>query len=178
MKNLSPEDYELLTAQAEVLAADGYGVKVLRTPDGRIIKLFRLKRVWSSARLWPYASRFSRNTRILREKGFATVEVLETARSASLRRNIVIYRELDGQGLRDALRDEAFSPAEKEKLIADLAQLLARLHDLGILFRSIHFGDVLVRPDKSLALIDVADLHKNWFFSLSASRRLRNFRHM
>lgn len=58
------------------------------------------------------------------------------------------------------------------------AALLAQLHRHGVLFRSVHFGNVIVMPDGRLGLIDVADMRKPLWGALTLKQRLRNFRHM
>ena len=75
MKHLERRDYERLSAGAQELEKDLYGPKVLLTPEGRIIKLFRRKRRLSTNSLYPYARRFQRNAQRLRRYGVPTVEV-------------------------------------------------------------------------------------------------------
>ena len=65
MRLLSAEQYGALIAGAEMLRADRHGPKVYETTDGRIVKLFRVKRWWSSSMLYPYSLRFRRNSRRL-----------------------------------------------------------------------------------------------------------------
>lgn len=178
MKRLGKADFERLTADAETLAYDSYGVKVQRCTDGRIIKLFRLKRAWSSARLWPYARRFQRNAHRLKALGIPCIESIETYRVDHIDRDMVIYPELEGRSLRDSLRNPQLHDSERSHAFAQLARLLAALHAKGVMFRSIHFGNVLLQQAGQLALIDVADLRKRWFGALTTSQRLRNFQHM
>jgi tRNA A-37 threonylcarbamoyl transferase component Bud32 len=178
LKALSEAEYRALIAGAEVLAADAHGDKVLRTPRGEIVKLFRRKRLWSSAMWRPYALRFGRNAELLRAEGIPTVEVLGIHRVPAIERDIVVYRELPGHSLRDALQNRALSPAEKTALLARFGALVGVLHARGILFRSIHFANVLIGPDGRLALIDVADMRKRLWGALNVPQRVRNFQHM
>ena len=53
---LSAAELERLCTGAEVLEQDAHGLKVLRLPDGDMLKLFRVKRRWSSARLYSIRS--------------------------------------------------------------------------------------------------------------------------
>lgn len=46
---------------AKILEADSYGAKVYLLQDGNIVKLFRRKRLLSSALLRPYSKRFIDN---------------------------------------------------------------------------------------------------------------------
>ena len=178
MKKLSAEEYRALRADAVVLAADAHGEKVLRTPRGEILKLFRRKRLWSSALIQPYALRFSRNADSLRAIAIPTIEVLGTYRVPSIERDLVIYRELPGHSLRDALQDPKLQATGRAALLARCGALVGALHARGILFRSIHFANVLIGEDGALALIDVADMRTRRFGSLRIGQRMRNFRHM
>ena len=63
MQSIDHSTYEALRKGAQVLEADGSGDKVLRLADGRMLKLFRRKRLLSSALFFPYAQRFANNTR-------------------------------------------------------------------------------------------------------------------
>lgn len=58
-----------------------------------------------------------------------------------------------------------------------MAGFVANLHEHGVLFRSLHFGNILQTPQGGLGLIDIADLSIQPF-ALSCSARLRNFRHL
>lgn len=64
-RSMSLARYRQLTADAKVLEAQSFGVKVWLLPDGRIMKLFRLKGFFSSGRRYPYNLRFARNARRL-----------------------------------------------------------------------------------------------------------------
>ena len=124
---------------ARVISFDYYGDKVLELPDGRMVKLFRLKRRLSSALIWPYAKRFERGAGLLRELNIPTVEVVAGYRVKSLGRHAVVYRPLEGERLRDALKDSKKS----NDLLARFSAFLAELHEKGVYFRAIHFGNVI-----------------------------------
>lgn len=157
---------------ATVLSRDDHGDKVLRTPDDRIIKLFRRKRLFSSALLRPYVARFARASRLLQARGIRSLTVIDVFRIPSIKRHAVVYLLLPGQPLRETLEQQ---PQRIEALLARLAELLATLHERGIYFRAAHFGNVLVCPDEQLALIDISEAR---FFraGLRPAMRARNFR--
>ncbi|WP_228158337.1 hypothetical protein, partial [Acinetobacter baumannii] len=69
MRVIDYPSYLQLRDNAEVLEADGHGDKVLRLRDGSFLKLFRRKRLISSAALFPYAERFARNASELARRG-------------------------------------------------------------------------------------------------------------
>ncbi len=61
MVKLEYESFLSLREGAEVVEADGHGEKVLLLRDGTYRKLFRRKRLVSSAVWYPYSPRFSDN---------------------------------------------------------------------------------------------------------------------
>ena len=61
MKRVALEDYLKLRDGGELIERDRHGEKVVRRPDGTMLKLFRRKRLVSSALFYPYAQRFADN---------------------------------------------------------------------------------------------------------------------
>lgn len=177
MKTMHAEEFRTLMEHALVLAEDRHGIKVLQTPDKGIVKLYRLKRRFSSALLYPYALRFLRNTELLKELGIATVTVESVYNIPDIERQAVIYSRLPGSALREVLLETA-QQERRAALLERFAAFVAQLHEKGILFRSIHFGNVLVQPSGEFALIDVADLRHHRFGKLWLWQRARNFKHM
>jgi hypothetical protein len=170
---MSVREYEELTAGARELERDRFGIKVLLTPDDRIIKLFRIKRLWSLAAIYPYSFRFRRNAERLRRTGIRTVRVERVFYCHAIRRHGVIYPRLAGETLAELLQRET----PPEGLLQQLAVFVAQLHLCGIYFRSLHLGNVLRLPTGELGLIDVADLRFR-YGALSPGQRARNFRHL
>lgn len=175
MRHLPKNEFKNLIQDARILEADRRGPKVYETPDGRIIKLFRIKRRLSS-NLWsPFATRFSNNASRLSALGLSTVQVTEIAWVAEIERQMVIYPKLAGQPLRRFL--SAANPQEAAACMQRAGRFIAQAQSLGVFFRSFHFGNILVTPDGGFALIDVLDV---WIKSapLGAWRRRRNLRHL
>lgn len=175
LETISSEAFSALTNQARVLEKDPHGDKVLETPDGRIVKLFRRKRLLTLAAIRPYSLRFARNAQRLHDKNIPSVTVERVAACPDINRQLVIYPKLPGTPLRAALLE---AKAEQRHLLLEkLARFVARLHDDGIYFRSLHLGNVLLQPNDALALIDIADMRiLPW--RLGPWRRARNFRHL
>lgn len=173
-KPFSLEQYQLLLRESKVLEQDRHGIKVLCTAQGRIVKLFRRKSVWSSAWFKPYAVRFIDHAARLRELGVETVDILDLHYCQALQRHLVFYEPVPGQTLRATL----VVSKDLFWLMELFARFLSKLHHKGILFRSVHFGNVIVLPDsRGYGLIDIADMQiKNR--ALTAAERARNFRHM
>ncbi len=171
MKILSRQAYEDLVQNTIVLARDAHGDKVLQHNNGLVIKLFRRKRLISSAAVQPYAVRFHSNSEALRKRGFTTIDVKDVFRCPAIQRDIVTYQYMEGRMLREAMK-HAHPP-----LLQHFAAFIALLHQKGVYFRSLHLGNVLLQKDGSFALIDVADMSlRPW--SLGLGKRLRNFAHM
>lgn len=173
MKKISCEQYLALHNGAEILASDSFGEKVLRLKDGSIIKLFRTKRIISSALFYPYALRFVNNASKLKDMGISTVTVIDSYKIISIKRTAVHYKELEGDTLRNYIMHYSLNGDIAKKLAA----FIARLHNEGVYFRSVHFGNLLITPDNSFGLIDIADM-KIKSHSLNIGKRIRNFHHL
>ncbi|HDS1737607.1 MULTISPECIES: phosphotransferase [Pseudomonas] len=173
MQALEHARYLALREGAHVLEADGTGDKVLRLVDGSMLKLFRRKRLISSAAWYPYAQRFADNCQYLAEREIPCPRVIAVYRITAIARDAVHYDPLPGQTLRQVLEQ----PGEHSALRAQLGRFIATLHERGVYFRSAHMGNVVLTPEGQLGLIDIADL-RIYQRPLRKSQRLRNFRHM
>ncbi|MBD9678968.1 toluene tolerance protein [Pseudomonas sp. PDM18] len=173
MQDLALSAYEALRAGAQVLEADKHGDKVLRLADGNFLKLFRRKRLISSAALYPYAQRFADNTRALQKLGVPCPQIIGVYRIPEIARDAVHYHPLPGLTLRQLISTDQ----TEEWLRVDLGSLIAGLHDSGVYFRSLHLGNVVQTPEGDLGLIDIADM-KTQRRALSRLQRKRNFAHM
>jgi tRNA A-37 threonylcarbamoyl transferase component Bud32 len=173
MQALDHAHYLDLVQGAEVLEADGTGDKVLRLRDGSMLKLFRRKRLVSSAAWYPYAQRFADNCVTLAQRAVPCPRVLTVCRIAEIERDAVHYDPLAGYTLRQLLG----SALSDDSLRTQLGRFIADLHEKGIYFRSAHLGNVILTPEGNLGLIDIADM-KTYRRPLRKSLRLRNFKHM
>lgn len=177
MQHLSLSAFQNLTHDSEILTSellDGQiRPKVLQLKDRSILKLFRIKRLLTSARLIPYAARFQRNVASLEALAVQTVAITGTYRIPSIDRTAVHYWPLVGVTLRDHSKTAAISVP----LARQIGEFYLFLHDKGVYFRSIHFNNIIITPESRLGLIDVVDMqfHKK---PLSLSRRIRNLRHL
>jgi hypothetical protein len=176
MKTLTLSAYESLTHGAESLSHDiidgKVSHKVLRLEDQSILKLFRVKHLVSSTRVFPYVKRFRNNAERLVSLDIPTVQVSAIYRIPSIKRTAVHYHPLDGTTLRE---HGARSPID-DTLSNRLGFFLHFLHRSGVYFRSIHFGNIVLTPDNRIGLIDVADMRFSKG-SLTTARRVRNLRH-
>ncbi len=170
MKKLSNEAYLTLREGAKVIEKDAFGDKVLLLRDGTYLKLFRVKRLISSAQFFPYSKRFVKNARKLSKKGIPTVTPIQLYKIPSIRRTAVHYAPLQGSTLRKLANGIDSALAER------LGKFIRTLHDQGVYFRSLHLGNIVLTPENKLGLIDVSDM-KIYRKSLSDGHRLRNFQH-
>lgn len=153
---------------------DAFGPKVLRCTNGDYCKIFRIKRRVSLARLRNPAVRFCRHAEKLRALGVDTLTPLALYRIPHLDRWAVRYAPLAGVTVRSLLQQGRFS----EQQIAQLGAYIAQLHRQGIYFRSLHPGNVVLRPEGGFGLIDVLDCRFRAFGRpLTGAQRERNFRH-
>ncbi|WP_421682583.1 toluene tolerance protein [Stutzerimonas urumqiensis] len=171
LKKLLRADLEKLTIGGQILEADGLGPKVFQLSSGLILKIFRQRRLFSSATFSPYAGRFIRNAQRLEATGIATVSPVQYFDLPEKRTTAVLYRPLPGITVAQLARDGKLEPA----IIRDLAHFIRRLHQKGIYFRSLHIGNIVRTPEQRWGLIDVADMT---FRRRALSRTLieRNFR--
>lgn len=170
---LTADAFQQLKTDAEVLEQDAHGIKVLRLANGDILKLFRVKRMISSARVYSHARSFCRNADRLRALGIPTVTIRQLYHFSDGIHSAVRYQPLPGITLRQIALAGPLEPS----LLNQMGQFVAELHRQGVLFRSLHFGNILQTPEKTLGLIDIADLGIHPF-PLSCAARLRNFRHL
>ncbi|WP_439860726.1 lipopolysaccharide kinase InaA family protein [Pseudomonas sp. MBLB4136] len=176
MQRLSQRELEGLSANATVLESDGLGPKVLKLADGSFLKLFRKRPRLSSETLRPYARRFADNASTLKHLGFISPEIIRVyALPGPVNATAVHYRPLPGETLRQTLGEG--STEQRRALVKQFGELLAKLHETGVYFRSVHLGNVLVLPDGQLGLIDLADMRIGRF-ALSLGKRRRNLKHM
>ncbi|WP_028694982.1 hypothetical protein [Pseudomonas cremoricolorata] len=171
---LAQVDFDALTQGARILEADSYGAKVYLLEGGNILKVFRRKRLISSALLRPYSQRFVDNAGRLAQMGIPTLEVISHHKLEAPGKTAVLYRPLPGDTLLDLSRESSFDWAD---YLPRLVELINRLHHAGIYFRSLHLGNVVETPEGQLGLIDVADMR---FLRAPLPSRMvrRNLQHM
>nr|WP_288357737.1 toluene tolerance protein [uncultured Pseudomonas sp.] len=171
---LSNEMLTNVTAGAQVLEEDSLGPKVYKLRDGNFLKLFRRKRLISSALLKPYSDRFCRNAERLLELGIPTLTPLELYRLEDVSLSAVLYRPLAGQTLKDIYLS---APEGFKKHLPRLIGFVRSLHRNGVYFRSLHLGNIVLTPQGTLGLIDIADLsfQRRPLSKAKAKRNLAHF---
>lgn len=170
---LTQESFQRLIQGAQTVEEDSYGPKVYRFQNGDYLKLFRRKRLISSALLMPYSVRFWRNAIRLKQLGIPTVTPLELFKLPKTEWTAVRYQALAGITLKSVYeREHKLSDSQFEQLV----ELFRTLHRKGIYFRSMHLGNIVLTEDEQLGLIDIADLTFQ-SSTLSRNKSRRNLAH-
>lgn len=152
---LTQEAFQQLIQNAESIEEDSHGPKVYRFENGEYLKVFRRKRLLSSALLRPYSQRFWENASRLEELDIPTVQPLQLFKLATAGWTAIRYKALPGETLKDLLTQHGELSAS---LFEQLIELFKDLHRKGIYFRSLHLGNIVRTPEGQLGLIDIADL--------------------
>ena len=145
---LSEAELEALTRPGKVLESEG-SVPVVWRRGNEIIKRFRRHKWLSSDLIRPYAQRFADNAAQLLSLGISAPVVTAGYRLHKGGDRILIYQMLEGESV-----SELDPPISADAL----ASVYARLHAAGVLFRSIHLSNILLRADGDFGLIDVTDV--------------------
>jgi tRNA A-37 threonylcarbamoyl transferase component Bud32 len=172
-KALTPQAFERLCEGAEILEQDAHGRKVLRLPNGDIFKIFRVKHLISSARIYSYARQFCRNAERLQVLGIPTVRISALYHLTDSANSAVLYQPLLGNTVRQLVYGRSLDDAGLKRL----GEFIGGLHDKGVYFRSLHMGNIVQREDGAFGLIDVADM-SIYPWALRCGRRLRNLYHV
>ena len=152
---LTNHELAAMVSSASILEQDSYGPKVYQLQDGNILKLFRRKRLLSSALLRPHSLRFCQNARALKKIGIQTVDPIRIYRLEDASWTAVLYGPLAGKTISQLIREQ---PLLWSRLKPRLATFIGMLHYHGVYFRSLHLGNIVVTPDDRLGLIDISDL--------------------
>lgn len=170
---LSSDVLESMLIGGEVLEQDERGYKVIKLQTGDILKIFRVRRKISGARIYSHARRFMRNAERLQKLGVNTVVCKQLYHFDDSTDSAVLYAPLAGYTLKQLLQAQLLN----QDMARALGVFIARLHQLGIHFRSLHMGNILVIPDGQYGLIDISDMNI-YPWPLFCNTRVRNFRHL
>lgn len=165
--------FSALIEGAQLLEEDSHGPKVYRLRDGNFLKIFRRKRLLSSALWCPYSKSFCDNALRLRKLGICSPVPLAHYTLERPGLTAVHYQALPGETLRQLARLAGF---DWQHVLPQLIELIRRLHNAGVYFRSLHLGNIVLTPEGELGLIDISDMR---FFRRPLSRwmRQRNLGH-
>lgn len=170
---LSNLQFEAMQVDAQILEQDERGVKVLLLASGHILKIFRLRGFFTSSRIYSNARSFCRNAERLEKLGIPTVSIIQLYHFEKSSNTAVLYEPLVGETIRNLLDSNALT----DEACSKLGAFIARLHSLGIHFKSLHFGNMVLTPSGELGLIDIADM-RIFPWNLQLNTRVRGFKRM
>ncbi len=176
MRQITQTKYIDLLNKSKVIEADNFGEKVLRLPNGNYMKLFRRKRLFSSALFYPYWLRFVWHASALKRLNILTIgTVIEIVKIPHAKKTAVIYEQLPGQTIKQLLEKNSFD----NNLIEKFGEFVALLHKKGIYFSSLHLGNIVLTPEEKFGLIDICDIRFVYFalplFALKTNIRYFSF---
>jgi hypothetical protein len=161
-----------LQASGKTLEQDKRGIKVTLLPDGNILKVFRLRGWFSSSFFFSNARSFCRNAQRLHERNIPTVNIIQLIHFKGSTNTAVLYQPLVGETLSTLVKSKKLVPHCEA-----LGVFIAKLHQLGIHFKSLHFGNIVLSQRGDLGLIDIADM-RIFPWALNTSTRLRGFKRL
>ena len=112
----------------------------------------------------------------LQQRGILVPRVIAALRIPSIKRDAVRYDPLVGVTLRSLVR-QGLDPETEIRLKKQFTEFVIHLHALGIYFRSLHLGNVVLTPAGALGLIDFSDL-RVYRWPLPVFMRRRNIQRM
>lgn len=165
--------FEEMIAGGEVLEQDERGYKVIKLNTGDIFKIFRVRHKKSFARIYSNARKFVRNAERLQVLGIHTVSIKQLYHFEHSTNTAVLYSPLVGFTLKKLLDGSLLN----QEIVIALGAYVARLHQLGIHFRSLHMGNIVITPAGEYGLIDISDM-SIYPWPLFCNTRARNFKHL
>jgi len=170
---LAKSQFEQMLQGATVLEQDERGIKVMRLANGDMLKVFRVRNRYSVARIYSYARRFCRNALRLQRFAIPTVHIKQLFHLEAPAETAVLYAPLEGVTLRELLGSRSLTTEEA----AMLGKFVAKLHQHGVHFRSLHLGNIVLDTQGRLGLIDIADM-SIYPWALWCGTRVRSFTHL
>ena len=175
MKSKLMTQAELATLQTsgKTLEQDERGIKVTLLPDGNMLKVFRLRGWFSSSLIYSNARSFCRNALRLQKSNIPTVKIIQLFHFRGSTITAVLYQPLVGETVNDLVRSKKLT----ENNCKELGGFIAQLHHLGIHFKSLHFGNIVLSTQGKFGLIDIADM-RIYLWSLWLNTRIRGFKRL
>jgi hypothetical protein len=162
---VSAAEFDEHCRQSDVLVTKNGRPALLAHADaaGRplMTKVWHRQGVFTSDLLVPYYQRFRRALETLSGLDVPVPRYRAHGRVAGARTRFVVYAPLPGVPLR--WRYDAVN-------IDLLAEFVCGLHARGVYFRGLHLGNIILRPEGGLGLIDVQDIR---FLGQPLGRRRR-----
>jgi hypothetical protein len=170
MKTLGREQLVKFIAENKLLEGTTERPGLMLTPAGEIVKSFYRRKKISTTTFFPQALQFEASGLKLLKQNILAPVVKEVIYCKDIPVHMVIYDRLDGVDVRELCGSTGVG------CLSQLPEYLAHLHDLGVYFRAIHLGNILLHGDV-ISLVDISDLSVA-NSSLGIFKRARNLAHL
>lgn len=163
--------FEAYCKDGKVIEQDERGIKVLMLSSGEYLKVFKLRGWMTSSLFFSNARSFIRNSKRLNSLNIPTIQPVKLYHFSHSSDTAVLYKPLAGNTVRSLLANDKLS-AEKLK---ELAMFIAMIHQKGVHFKSLHFGNIVYTVKGNYGLIDIADM-RIFLWPLSVNTRIRSLK--
>lgn len=170
---MTPDELAQLQVSGKTLEQDERGIKVTLLPDGNMLKVFRLRGWFSSSLIYSNARSFCRNALRLEKCNIPTVKIIQLFHFKGSTSTAVLYQPLMGETVNYLVKNKKLT----EDNCKQLGRFIAQLHHLGIHFKSLHFGNIVLSTKDEFGLIDIADMRIH-LWSLWVNTRVRGFKRL
>lgn len=170
MKTLGREQLSQFIRENKLLDGTIERPGIMLTPAGEIVKSFYRRKIISTATFFPQAHQFQASGLKLIKRDIPAPVVKEIIYCEDIPVHMVIYDRLEGVDVRELCGSTGVG------CLSQLPGYLAHLHDLGVYFRAIHLGNILIYGDV-ISLVDISDLSVA-NSSLGIFKRARNLAHL
>jgi tRNA A-37 threonylcarbamoyl transferase component Bud32 len=170
MRHIGRDELTQLIARNKILYGTVERPGIMLTPNGEIVKAFYKRKKLSTATFFPQARQFITSSQKLSDRGITAPTIKDFLYCKEIPVHLVIYDRLEGEDIRSLCETEGI------KVLARLPAYLANLHKIGVYFRAIHLGNILIEG-KTTSLIDISDLSIS-LTALGVFQRARNLAHL
>lgn len=170
-ERLDVAQFDAFCLDGKVIEKDERGIKVIMLSSGDYLKVFKLRGWMTSSQLFSNARSFIRNAKRLAALNIPTVHPFSLYHFQHSSDTAVMYKPLVGTTVRGLLDHHQLST---DKLKA-LAVFIALIHQKGIHFKSLHFGNIVLTPSGQYGLIDIADM-RIYPWPLAINTRIRSLK--
>lgn len=171
MKFLAKMELEEIVKSSTVIFGLAERPGILISAKNEIVKFFYKRKRISTSILKPQAKRFQKNGIKLQQLQIKAPLVKEIFYCKAISGHLVTYDMIEGEDYR-----EICGKGDVDTL-STLPGFLNHLHELGVYFRAIHLGNLILTPSGEIALVDISDLSIR-SGRLSVFRRARNLAHL
>ena len=154
MQTITQQELNAICKNGEAIDSKGGYPAVVLHPDGSVTKIWaRKKKLFSTSRIFPYSKRFISNAHTLAARGITVPTILNHAKLKNSHIRIVTYQSIQGKSIRELLEKNP-----QQVNMESLCRFILKLHDKGILFRGMHFGNIIQLDSGGYGLIDFTDV--------------------